>query len=437
MLSSQRNIFLLIILILVFGSVFINYTKDIHKGLDIQGGSRLVLEASPTDKVKEINQSVMSSVMSVVRNRVDALGVAEPIIQQKGATQIIVEIPAVKDPQEAVRVIGETTELVFKEPVFEASGQQKYEMKDGKQEAVWKETGLDGHMITNANSQPHGGGMGGQWEVTVSFNNEGTKLFGDITTRLVGKPIAIELDGRIISAPNVHEPITGGTASISGSFTAKDAQELALKLRAGQFPVPLKMIENRTVGPTLGQEAVDKSMIAGALGLGAVIIFMFGYYRFPGLVADMALIIYTLLTLAVFKLIPVTLTVPGIAGFILSIGMAVDANILIFERTKEELREGRSIFNALEAGFERAFSSIFDSNMTTLISCSVLFYFGTGLIRGFALTLGIGVLISMFTAITVTRTFLRTLITIKRFKNPALFGIKPIVKQNATPTPSN
>jgi len=205
---------------------------------------------------------------------------------------------------------------------------------------------------------------------------------------------------------------------------------LALKLKAGQFPVPLKMIENRTVGPTLGQEAVDKSLIAGILGLGSVILFMFFYYRFPGLVADIALLIYSLMSLAVFKLIPVTLTVPGIAGFILSIGMAVDANILIFERTKEELREGRSIFNAIEVGFDRAFSSIFDSNMTTIISCAVLFYFGTGLIKGFALTLGIGVIISMFTAITVTRTLLKYLITFKKFKNPALFGVKPLASKN-------
>jgi preprotein translocase subunit SecD len=433
MLSSQRNIILFVILLLVIGSVYITSTKPIHKGLDIQGGIRLVLEANPTDKVKEINQNVMSSVMSVVGSRVNGLGVAEPVIQQKGDHQIIVEIPAVNDPQEAIRIIGETTELKFKEQdVDPKTGQQKMEVVKGVPTPVWKDTGLDGHMIVNANSQPHG--AGGQWEVTVSFNSEGTKLFGDLTTKLVGKPVGIELDGKIISAPNVNEPITAGTASIFGNFTAKDAQELALKLRAGQFPVPLKMIENRTVGPTLGEEAVDKSMVAGALGLGAVIIFMFANYRFPGLVADMALIIYTLLSLAIFKLIPVTLTVPGIAGFILSIGMAVDANILIFERTKEELREGRSIFNALEAGFDRAFSSIFDSNMTTLISCSVLFYFGTGLIRGFALTLGIGVLVSMFTAITVTRTFLRTLITIRRFKNPALFGIKPVARQNTAQT---
>lgn len=434
MLASQRFL-LLFIVALVIGSIFITVTKPIQEGLDIQGGVRLVLEAQPTEKVKVIDQTVMKSAISVVRNRVDGLGVAEPIIQQKGDKQVIVEIPAVKDPQEAIRIVGETTELKFKEQVLDpATGQPKSEVKNGKSDFVWKETGLDGFMIKDAGTQPNG--MGSQWAVTISFNAEGTKLFGDITTRLVGKPLGIELDGRIISAPNVNEPITGGTATISGNFTAKEAQELAIKLKAGQFPVPLKMVENRTVGPTLGAEAVDKSMVAGALGLGAVIVFMFFNYRFPGLVADMALIIYTLLSIAIFKLVPITLTVPGIAGFILSIGMAVDANILIFERTKEELRAGRSIYNALEAGFDRAFPSIFDSNMTTLISCFVLFYFGTGLIRGFALTLGIGVLVSMFTAITVTRTFLRTLITIKRFKNPALFGIKPVVKKE-TPAATN
>ncbi len=428
MLSSQR-ILLLFILAIVMGSLFVSFTKPIQEGLDIQGGVRLVLEAQSTDKVKEINQNVMKSVISVVRNRVDGLGVAEPLIQQKGEKQVIVEIPSVKDPQEAIRIVGETTELKFKEQILE-NGQPKTVVKNGKPEIFWKETGLDGFMIKDAITQPNG--MGSQWAVTISFNSEGQKLFGDITTRLVGKPLGIELDGRIISAPNVNEPITGGSATISGNFTAKEAQELAIKLKAGQFPVPLKMVENRTVGPTLGQDAVEKSMIAGALGLGAVIIFMFFNYRFPGLVADMALIIYTLISIAVFKLVPITLTVPGIAGFILSIGMAVDANILIFERTKEELRAGRSIYNALEAGFDRAFPSIFDSNITTLISCGVLFYFGTGLIRGFALTLGIGVLVSMFTAITVTRTFLRVLITIKRFKNPALFGIKPVVKKEVT-----
>ncbi|MEK7432757.1 MAG: protein translocase subunit SecD [Cyanobacteriota bacterium] len=417
MLSSSRNMMLVFIVAVIAVSSYIIFTKPILKGLDIQGGIRLVLEAQPTDKVKEIDRTVMNSAIAVVGSRVNGLGVAEPLIQQKGDKQIIVEIPSVRDPQEAIRIVGEMTELKFKEDdgIDEKTKKQK-----------WKDTGLDGRMITDAKTQPN---QGGEWAVVVNFNPEGAKLFGDLTTKYVGKQIAIDLDGKVISAPNVNEPITGGSASISGGFDAKSAQELVIKLKAGQFPVPLKMVENRTVGATLGEKAVDASVFAGILGLGAVIIFMFLNYRLPGLVANIALIIYTLISLAVFKLVPITLTVPGIAGFILSIGMAVDANILIFERTKEELREGRSIFNSLETGFDRAFSSIFDSNMTTLISSAVLFYFGTGLIKGFALTLGIGVVISMFTAITVTRTFLRTLITMKKFKNPALFGIKPVANK--------
>lgn len=417
MFSSSKNIMLVFILGVIIASMYIISTKPIQKGLDINGGSRIVLEAQTTDKVKEIDQTVMSSVIAVVGNRVNGLGVAEPVLQQKGDKQIIVEIPSIKDPQEAIRIIGEMTELKFKEEdgVDEQTKQPK-----------WKDTGLDGRMITDAKTQPN---QAGEWSVVVSFNSEGTKLFGDLTTKYVGKQIAIDLDGKVISAPRVNEPITGGTASISGGFDAKSAQELVIKLKAGQFPVPLKMVENRTVGATLGEKAVEASIFAGAIGLAGVVLFMFFNYRFPGLVANIALVIYTIISLAVFKLVPITLTLPGIAGFILSIGMAVDANILIFERTKEELKEGRSIFNALETGFDRAFSSIFDSNMTTLISSAVLFYFGTGLIKGFALTLGIGVVISMFTAITVTRTFLRTLISIKRFKNPALFGIKPTAKQ--------
>jgi len=417
MFSSSRNMMLVFIVAVIAVSSYIIFTKPILKGLDIQGGIRLVLEAQPTDKVKEIDRTVMNSAIAVVGSRVNGLGVAEPLIQQKGDKQIIVEIPSVRDPQEAIRIVGEMTELKFKEDdgIDEKTKKQK-----------WKDTGLDGRMITDAKTQPN---QGGEWAVVVNFNAEGAKLFGDLTTKYVGKQIAIDLDGKVISAPNVNEPITGGSASISGGFDAKSAQELVIKLKAGQFPVPLKMVENRTVGATLGEKAVDASIFAGILGLGAVIIFMFLNYRLPGLVANIALIIYTLISLAVFKLVPITLTVPGIAGFILSIGMAVDANILIFERTKEELREGRSIFNSLETGFDRAFSSIFDSNMTTLISSAVLFYFGTGLIKGFALTLGIGVVISMFTAITVTRTFLRTLITMKKFKNPALFGIKPVANK--------
>jgi len=428
LLDNQRKIILFVIVILVAIGIFVNETKPIHKGLDIQGGISLVLQATATNKVPEITQDVMHSAISVIRNRIDGLGVAEPMIQQKGVDQIIVEIPSVRDPNEAVRIIGETTELRFMEQdVDPKTGTQKTIVKNGQSELSWKFTGLDGFMIQDARPSV-ANSMGTDWQVSLTFNGEGKKLFGDITTRLVGKPLGIELDGRIISSPVVNEAITGGSASIHGGFTAKTAQELAIKLRAGQFPVPLKMVENRTVGPTLGQEAVDKSTIAGIIGMGCVILFMFLYYRVPGLVASVALMIYAIITLAIFKLVPITLTVPGIAGFVLSIGMAVDANVLIFERTKEELRAGKSIHNAVEAGFERAFSSIFDSNVTTLISCSVLFYFGTGLIKGFALTLALGVLVSMFTAITASRNILRTVITMKKFKKPALFGIKPVKK---------
>jgi preprotein translocase subunit SecD len=269
------------------------------------------------------------------------------------------------------------------------------------------------------------------WIIEFEFNSEGAKKFGDLTTELVGQPLGIFLDDKLVSAPNVNSPITGGSGLIEGGFTAEDAKKLAIQLKAGQLPVPLSMVENRTVGPTLGQEAVEKSFMAGIAGLIVVVFFMLWFYRVPGAMANISLIFYSALNMAVFKLIPVTLTVPGIAGFILSIGMAVDANILIFERTKEELRMGKSIFNAVESGFQRAFSSIFDSNTTTLISCAVLYYFGTGLIRGFAVTLAIGVIISMFTAITVTRTIMRVLVRFKKMRNPLLYGVKPARKQQA------
>ena len=269
----------------------------------------------------------------------------------------------------------------------------------------------------------------GQWEIEFKFNAEGAKKFGALTTELVGQPLGIFLDDALISAPNVNSPITGGSGVIQGSFSPEEARTLAVQLKAGQLPVPLKMVENRTVGPTLGQEAVDRSFRAGVIGLTVVLIFMLWYYRVPGVMANIALFLYALFNLAIFKLIPITLTVPGIAGFILSIGMAVDANILIFERTKEELRMGKSIFNAVEVGFKRAFSSIFDSNATTLISCVVLYYFGTGLIRGFAVTLAVGVIISMFTAITVTRTILRGVVRFRKMRNPAMYGVKPRVRK--------
>ncbi len=421
-MASKDKFMLLVIALLIAGAGFVSWTKPIKKGLDIEGGSHLVVEAQDVEQkivnneVVEpaitVNREVMQSAVAVVRQRVDGLGVAEPLIQLKGDRQIIVELPGIADPQEAVKLIGETAKLDFRK-------------KDPKDPTKWVETGVYGKMLTDARPiNPEG-----QWKIEFKFNAEGAKKFGILTTELVGQPLGIFLDDALVSAPNVNSPITGGSGVIEGSFSPEEARTLAVQLKAGQLPVPLKMVENRTVGPTLGQEAVDRSFRAGVIGLTVVLIFMLWYYRVPGVMANIALFLYALFNLAVFKLVPITLTVPGIAGFILSIGMAVDANILIFERTKEELRMGKSIFNAVEVGFKRAFSSIFDSNATTLISCIVLYYFGTGLIRGFAVTLAVGVIISMFTAITVTRTILRVVVRFRKMRNPAMYGVKPRVRK--------
>ncbi len=424
-MANREKYMLLFLFILLSVTTWIIATKPIKQGLDIQGGIHLVVEAKDVkekivdNKVVEpavkVGPEVMQAAVAVVRQRVDGLGVAEPLIQLKGDRQIIVELPGIKDPQDAVKLIGETARLDFRRP-------------DTKNPGKWLETGVYGKMLKDARANLRGAS---DWIIEFEFNSEGAKKFGDLTTELVGQPLGIFLDDKLVSAPNVNSPITGGSGLIEGGFTAEDAKKLAIQLKAGQLPVPLSMVENRTVGPTLGQEAVEKSFMAGMAGLIVVVFFMLWFYRVPGAMANISLIFYSALNMAVFKLIPVTLTVPGIAGFILSIGMAVDANILIFERTKEELRMGKSIFNAVESGFQRAFSSIFDSNTTTLISCAVLYYFGTGLIRGFAVTLAIGVIISMFTAITVTRTIMRVLVRFKKMRNPLLYGVKPARKQQA------
>jgi preprotein translocase subunit SecD len=417
----QRFASLIILAVGILAGV-VCYKVPLTEGLDISGGIHMVIEAEDTDKVKVTDQ-VMSAAMAVVRNRVDALGVAEPLIQRKGNRQLIVDLAGIKDPQDAVKMLGETAHLDFRRL---KDRKAFFPPRDAGLEA-WEKTGIGGEMLKDARVENNGG----RWVVAFEFNSEGAKAFGDLTTELApksgdpsGKPLGIFLDDKLVSAPVVNGPITGGSGIIEGNFDVKSAKDLVIKLKAGQLPVPLKMVENRTVGPSLGQEAVKRSLEAGLVGMALVLIFMIAYYRLPGFLANLALIIYTLVSLAIFKLIPVTMSIPGIAGFVLSIGMAVDANILIFERTKEELALGKSLYNAIDAGFKRAFSSIFDSNVTTIISCSVLFYFGTGMVRGFALTLAIGTLVSMFSAITVTRTLLRMIIGFRTFKNPALYGMR-------------
>ena len=412
-MKNKLILFWMIVLIVIVSAVTI-CTKPTKLGLDLVGGSRLVLEAQTTDTISHITPDMMSSLQFAIENRVNKLGVSETVVQRSGDKRLVVEIPDVSDLNQAKAYLGETAELDFRKPV----------MKDGTEE--WETTGLTGKDLNSANLSTNS--QNGQWVVDLEFNNEGTKKFATLTKNMVGQQMAIFFNGELQSAPVIREPITGGRAQISGGdngFAYEEAKKMVDLLNAGALPVPAKIIEENTVGPTLGADSIAKSKIAGAIGLGFVMVFMALYYRAPGLIADIALIIYGTILFALFKAIPVTLTLAGIAGFILSIGMAVDANILIFERTKEELRAGRTLFTAINSGFDRAFTSIFDSNMTTIITCVILYSLGTSIVKGFALTLAIGVIVSMFSAITITKNFMHLAFGTGNLKNPAMFGLKP------------
>lgn len=418
MKPNYRALFVFV-LVLVFISLCISVKvpvpglekmyKPIRLGLDLKGGAHLVFEVKPTDKVKEClrkkectMKDVTNRAKEIIRNRIDRLGVSEPLIQMQGDNRIIIELPGVKDTKRAIALIGKTGLLEFKDEAGKV-------------------------ILTGAELSKAGVGMDqfGAPKVQIEFTKEGKNTFCNFTTQNVGRHLAIHLDGKVISNPEVREAICSGSGEISGSATVQEAQDLANLLNGGALPVPLERVEERTVGPTLGKDSIDKSIHAGIVGLSVVLLFMLLYYRLPGFLADIALVFYSLFVFALFKSVPVTLTLPGIAGFILSIGMAVDANILIFERLKEELRSGKTLRAGIDAGFERAWSSIFDSNSTTLISCSVLYYFGSGPIKGFALTLAIGVLVSMFTAIMVTRALLHIVVGFPWANHAALFGVTP------------
>lgn len=393
------------------------YFKEIkvHEGLDLQGGTHLVYELD-TSKYggKDVN-TASQGVINVIEKRINGLGVSEPIIQPAkiGDKQtVIIELPGITDVNEAISLIGQTAQLKFKEIAPQTvEGGTTIEGGTTLGNNNFKDTELTGAHLQRADVQFDQ--STGEPEVSIQFDADGAKMFADITKRNLQKPVAIELDGQIISAPTVQTEITDGKAVITGKFDIKEAKKLALELNAGALPVPIKLVEQQNIGATLGSQSVQKSLVAGLIGLILVGIFMIVYYRLPGVLAVLALIIYTLITLALFKLIPVTLTLAGIAGFILSVGMAVDANILIFERTKEELAMGKSMGLALEEGFKRAWSSIRDSNISSLITAAILYYGTTGVVRGFAVTLAIGIIISLFTAITVSRTFLRLFVGTK------------------------
>ncbi|MBI2018012.1 protein translocase subunit SecD [Candidatus Daviesbacteria bacterium] len=378
-------------------------------GLDLQGGMQLILETQMENVLQENRDVALESAKEVIERRVNLFGVSEALVQTSKVGQsrrILVELPGLKDASSAALLVGKTAQLTFKEIPATTSA-------EATQSALTNLTGADlkKAQVTFGGGQSQESGP----QVAIEFTEEGGKKFSQITKRNIGKPVYIFLDDQLISYPLVQQEIVGNNAVITGQFSLEEAKNLTVQLNAGALPVPIKILEQRQIGPTLGKQSVDKSIVAGAIGLLIIILYMAFYYGTLGIIADLGLIIYALITLAIFKtglflIPPITLSLPGIAAFILSIGMAVDANILIFERMKEEIRWGKPNKIALELGFKRAWSSIWASNVSSLITAGILYYMGTSIVKGFAITLAIGVLVSMFTAIVVTRTFLRLII---------------------------
>jgi len=375
-----------------------------HLGLDLQGGSHLVYQADLSRFQQAEKAEAMQGLRDVIERRVNLFGVREPLVRtekQKDSWRLIVELPGVKEVSEAIKMIGETPYLEFREEVSKGEG-GGIEFQPTKLTGKYLKKATLGFDQTTLEPQVH-----------LEFNSEGAKIFKELTERNIDKRLAIYIDNVLISAPVVREVISGGKAQITGNFTVEEAKELARNLNAGALPVPIELISQTTVGPTLGSISLEKSLKAGLFGFLAVILFMVGFYRFSGFLAALALILYAGILLSLFKLIPVTLTLAGIGGAILSVGMAVDANVLIFERIKEERKEGQSFSRSIEAGFSRAWPSIRDSNLTTLLVGLIMFGFGTSFVKGFALTLSLGILVSMFSALFVTRTFLRSFVGTK------------------------
>ncbi len=389
---------------------------DFKLGLDLSGGTQLVYRADVSKVPAAEVDDALASLREVIERRVNAFGVGEPVVQTQqggalgqGEQRLVVELPGVTNVDEAVKMIGQTPLLEFK--LIKPGMEENLTTAEGAvNNEAFLDTGLSGALLSRA-ALDFGGNqlVPGQPTVRVDFNSEGAKLFSDITGANIGKPIAIFLDGVVISAPVVQAHITDGTAIISGNFTADSARELVRNLNLGALPVPIELASTQTIGATLGDEAVAAGIAASLVGFLALAAFMILWYRLPGVVAVCALLLYILIMLAFFKLIPVVLTAAGIAGFILSVGLAVDANVLIAERLKEELAAGKKTDQAIREGFSRAWLAIRDSNITHIIAAVVLFWFGTSLIKGFALVLGLGVIVSMFSAITISRTFLLAL----------------------------
>lgn len=397
----------LAIAVIISWAVWVDYKTQLKLGLDLQGGLQLVLQTKMDQISLESRDNALESAREVIERRVNLFGVSESLVQSSKVgddRRILVELPGLKDASAAAKLVGKTAQLEFQELESTISGK-------------FKSTGLTGAdlqkaEVTYSGSQSSSSGPA----VSIVFNSAGAEKFAEITKRNIGKPLAMFLDSEPISwpPPVVQQEIIGGNAVISGKFSVAEAKNLSVQLNAGALPVPIEIIEERSIGPSLGSESIKNSLVAGIIGLLTVMIYMAVYYRVYGIIADVGLVIYSLVVLAVFKtglyiFPPITLTLAGIAGFILSIGMAVDANVLIFERMDEELRWGKSKKVALELGFDRAWSSIWASNVSSLMTAGILFFIGSSIVKGFAVTLSLGVLVSMFSAIVVTRSFLRLL----------------------------
>jgi len=481
---ARQQGWLALILALAFAAAAVLASFPLQLGLDLRGGSQLTLQVMPVGAIKRVQSEQLEAVKDVLDRRINGLGVSESTLQTIGDDQLLLQLPGEQDPSRAAKVLGTTALLEFRaqkpgteremsgllklkrqakdvldrqkavgtekagEPSLKAEelaqllrelgvtvpvGSSESEQLEAllaevntRIVALYEPAELTGKDLTGAGRRQQD--TGNAWDVTLSFNTEGGRKFAALTKSIAGTPqlLGIVLDGRSISEASVgpeFKPagISGGAASITGNFTAEEARDLEVQLRGGSLPLPVQVIEQRTIGATLGTENVQRSLQAALFGLALVAVFMVVVYRLPGAVAVVALALYSLFNLALYALIPVTLTLPGIAGFILSIGIAVDANVLIFERVKEELRGGNTLIRSIDSGFSLAFSSILDGHVTGLISCAALFALGTGLIKGFAVTLGLGLLLSLFTALTCTRSLLRLLMGYSGLRRPTYF----------------
>ncbi len=397
--KQKRALKLGFIIGVIIFAYFLYSFHGINLGLDLRGGSHIVLQAQPTEQ-RKINDQVMSGILSVIERRVNQLGLTEPVIQRQGRDRVIVELPAVDNPNEAIETIGRTAVLTFRNSGGEVL--------------------MTGEVVADASADYD---QYGRPVVAFKLNDKGANKFENITRKYMGQKIGIYLDDEMLTNPTVQAVIKG-QGQITGYESVEDARKDAILIREGSLPVPVKVVESRTVGPTLGEISINRSVTAGLIGLLLVAIYMIFYYRFPGFLAAAILAIYGLLLLGTLAGLQATLTLPGIAGLILSIGMAVDANIIIFERIKDERQNGKTLRAAIDAGFSRAYKTIVDANVTTIITALILAYFTSGAVRGFAVTLGIGVLVSMFTAFFITRNIIDLFTHTKLLQSDAAFGVK-------------